>query len=292
MRFIEHIKQAVKVLIFNNILISLAALSQMALTYLLLGLPKKTPLLMVEFSSTLLFYNFALYLSLPKSNHPTPFARTNWILKNRAFFIGISLLAIIVFGYCFLIVDRSSQIFLIIIGLFSVLYAYPVFKFKGLRINFRSLPYLKVFFITLIWVMSTFWLPILDSHSTGEIGATHNLWIRSVHRFLFLLICTLPFDLRDSKADKHYGIKTFSTLLGTKNSILLINGLLILHGILSFYLDINISTLVALLFVDAIVFTIFNLWIEKRKQYLLYYLMDFFLILQFVIVWIFNYSYH
>lgn len=292
MRFIKQIQQVAKVLLFNNILVSLAALSQMALTYLLLDLPSKLPLLMVEFSSTLLFYNFALYLSLPKSKHPTPFARTNWILQNRAFFIGISLLAIVILGYCFIILERSSQVFLIIIGLFSILYAYPVFKYKGQRVNFRSLPYLKVFFITLIWVMSTFWLPILDSHSAGEIGATHNLWIRSLHRFLFLLICTLPFDLRDSKADKHYGIKTFSTLLGTKNSILLINGLLIVHGILSFYLDINTSILIALLLVDAIVFSIFNLWIKKRKQYLLYYLMDFFLILQFVIVWLFNCSYY
>lgn len=284
MGIIRYIKQSSQFLVFTNLLVALAASSQMALTYLLLDLPTNPSLIIVELSSTLLFYNFTLYLSLPKKGSKTPFARTNWILRNRRFFMLLSIIAIIVLAYSTLQLRFYTQVFLGVIGLISALYAFPLFKYQGKKVNLRSIPYIKVFFITFIWLMSTFWLPIFDSQIAGEISATHNLTIRSIHRFLFLLICTLPFDLRDAKADKYYGVKTFSTQLGIKNSIRLINTLLILHAFLSFYLDVNTAILTALLITDVVVFSIFNLWIKNRKDYLLYYLMDFFMVLQFVVV--------
>lgn len=288
MRVTKYIKRASRLLVYTNLLVALAAAAQMALTYLLLDLPIQVPLIMVEFFSTLLFYNFTLYLSLPKKATQTPFARTNWIFQNRISFISISILTIVLLVYYALQLRFYTQVFLGIIGLVSALYAYPIFKYRGEKVNLRSVPYTKVFFITIIWLMSTFWLPIFDSQIAGEISATHNLPIRSIHRFLFLLICTLPFDLRDAKADTLYGMKTFSTQLGIKNSILLINTLLILHGFLSLYLDVSTNIIIALLLTDVLLFSIFNLWIKKRKDYLLYYLMDFFLVLQLLVVMVFR----
>lgn len=281
---IKYIKRGSQLLVFTNLLVASAAVSQMALTYLLLDLPLQFPLLMVEFSSTLLFYNFTLYVSLPKKVTKTPFVRTNWILQNRRFFIGISIIAMLLLAYYALQLRFKTQIFLVVIGLISILYAYPFFFYQGKKVNLRSIPYIKVFFITFIWVTSTFWLPIFDSQIAGEVSATHNLPIRSIHRFLFILICTLPFDLRDAKADKIYGVKTFSTQLGIKNSIRMINMLLLLHAFLSFFLDVNPTILIALLLTDVLVFSIFNFWIKNKKDYLRYYLMDFLLVLQFLIV--------
>lgn len=289
MKLIGYLKYSSQLLIFTNLLVAFAATAQMALTYFLLEIPVKYALLVVEFTSTLLFYNFSLYLSLPKTVVKTPFARTNWILNHKKFFYGFSFICALALIYFGLQLDFFTQIFLVIIGLISALYAFPIFKYHNKWVNLRSIPYAKVFFISFIWLMSTFWLPILDSQLSGELSATHNLPIRSIHRYLFLFLCTLPFDLRDAKADKYYGIKTFSTQLGIKNSIRLINGLILLHAALGFYLDVSIEILIALWVMDLIVIIFFNLWIVKRNDYLLYYLMDFFLVLQFILVLFFQY---
>lgn len=282
----NYIKYGFQFVIFTNLLISLAAAAQLTLTYILLELPFNLSLTYVELTSTLLYYNVALYLSLPKNKAKTPFLRTNWIVNHLALFYTFSGIALLVLLYHFLQLSFILQISVLGIGVISALYVMPFFKYGGRKVNLRSIPYIKVFFIAFIWVLSTFLLPVIDALSINLKLEGQNLYVLALNRFVFLLLCTLPFDLRDIKSDKLYGLKTVPILIGQKKSILLINILIALHVVLSIVGIKNPVYKLTFVMIDIAVGMLFNFKISKQGDYLSVFLMDLVLVLQFVILYV------
>lgn len=282
MQVLRHMKNGIQFVLYTNLLVAAAAGAQMVLSYKLFVLPPNTKLVWVEFSSTLLFYNLALFLSLPKKT-TSVFARTNWVLKHPVVFYTLSVSALLIFIYHTLALDRGLQIALFIIGLGAALYVMPVFHIHGKRVNLRSIPYVKVFYISLIWTVSTYCLPLLDSKMSITMRSTEQILL-GIHRFVFLVLCTLPFDLRDVKSDIQYGLKTLPVLLGRRGIIRLMHILVLLHIILTFLLGIEAAQKWGFILVDILLLFVFDYWVFKKQDYISVFILDFILVLQLVIV--------
>ena len=97
-----------------------------------------------------------------------------------------------------------------IFWIFTLLYALPVFSRKR---NLRSFYGAKMYTIAFVWAGVTVLLPVLNA---GQALAM-DVWISFVQRFLFVIVITLPCDMRDLNYDRNE-IHTIPKSLGIKST--------------------------------------------------------------------------
>jgi 4-hydroxybenzoate polyprenyltransferase len=176
-------------------------------------------------------------------------------------------------------------------GLLCVGYSVPLFTIGEHKFGLRHVPGLKPFLITLVWTLSCVLFPVLeaqDMHLTDI--SMRDTTILIAKRFLFIGALTIPFDIRDLFYDKQTGLKTIPVAWGEKNAYLfcqiLLGGYLVLlfmfrnHGFTIDYLALALTTLLT-------GWLIFKSKWEKNEYYYFFY-MDGVLILQYVVLVIFN----
>lgn len=273
-------------LVFTNILIALAAAAQCALTYLIFGRSYNPYIIAIEGAATLLLYNSSLLLSKPKDPTVSKYARIRWIFSHEWLMWGNMLLALMVLLYALTQVHIYSLGFLVGIGLLSLLYSLPIVFYKGRWVGLRQLPALKVFHIALIWTLSSVALPAVELFLQGNPPETGLFVSLFIFKFIFLLICTLPFDIRDIDQDSYYHLKTIPSMLGAERAIRLCYYLLALHSVLLFFSIIPLPIKTGILTTNIVVGFILRFFVFKNKGHYHYtYLLDLALILQFLIVW-------
>lgn len=278
---LKALKKVYYFLVHTNLLIALAAIGQCALTYLILRYRVNSHILIIEGGTTLLLYNFSLYLSLPRDSSRSPYHRTRWVGANMGLFWGLSAFAALTVGYALLYVHVLTILYLVIIGILSVAYAVPIFRIRGNRLGLRQIPGLKLFYIAVVWSLSSVGLPVVEVLAGGASIDWFMAHYLGLVKIVFLLLCTLPFDIRDLEQDASYHLKTLPTLLGRERSVQLSYLLAVFHIVVivlapyseSVKWGMLITTLSVILGLRYIVFT-------KRKHYHQAYLLDFALIFQ------------
>ncbi len=101
-----------------------------------------------------------------------------------------------------------ARIYLIHLGIVSILYFFPVHHQKGIR----WIPYVKVLVIAYVWAqLYAVFPPIILGHKMEL-----NYWYSPVFisSFLFIVAITLPFDLRDYIVDKKANLMTLPGYFG------------------------------------------------------------------------------
>lgn len=106
---------------------------------------------------------------------------------------------------------------LLVPALLSLAYVLPIYK--GWRL--RDIPWLKIFLIAGVWSFVATVLPAL------ELGRPISPYL-FFERALFVLLITLPFDLRDLEQEAKAGVPTLVSSLGEKRSRYLIAALALL----------------------------------------------------------------
>lgn len=97
-----------------------------------------------------------------------------------------------------------------------------------LDLYIRKIPFLKVFYVGLVWALMNCWLTLPE----------FNFPIFFIS-FFFITALVLPFDIRDMKSDT---VKTFPQIMGVQNTKYIAYLLIFISNILSvFYLDYNYS---------------------------------------------------
>lgn len=97
-----------------------------------------------------------------------------------------------------------------------------------LDVYIRKIPFLKVFYVGLVWALMNCWLTLPE----------FSLPIFLIS-FFFITALVLPFDIRDMKNDT---VKTFPQIIGVQNTKYLAYVMIFLSNILSaFYLDFSYS---------------------------------------------------
>lgn len=282
------LKQVYYFLIYTNLLIAGAAAAQAALTYFFFERPFVYPIMMIEGAATLLLYNFSMLLSKPSHPQKSAYKRTRWIFRHEWLLWLNSGIGCMVLLYAACHVHVYSLFFLIGIGVMSVAYAVPIIPYRGKWVGFRQLPGVKIFHIALIWTLSSVCLPVFDMYLDGLTVNLPLFWTLFVLKFIFLLICTLPFDIRDMRQDSYYHVKTIPNMIGANRAILLCYGLLVVHSAIILLAMIPREVQMGVLATNILIAVVLRQVVFRNaNRYHYAFLLDFALIAQFVLVYLF-----
>jgi 4-hydroxybenzoate polyprenyltransferase len=274
-----------RMLVFTNVLIALAAVGQCLLTYLVLDKPINIFVVLIEGMATLLLYNASLWLSKPKNPKSSPYERTRWVFSRPCLFWTNSVLAIGVLLYSFWHVHFYTIIFLGFIGVVSLVYSLPLFRFHGKRGGLRQVPGLKLFHIAVVWSLSGVGLPVVELWAQGYAVDWLVANYLGILKILFLLICTLPFDIRDMEQDSYYHLKTIPNMIGEQRAKRLCYIFLWIHIILVLVAPYSWGIKAGLVLTNLLIVLLLRLFLFRRNnEYHNVYLLDIALIVQYILV--------
>lgn len=100
----------------------------------------------------------------------------------------------------------------LICGVLTIWYSINIIPFRRFSFTLRSIPFLKVFLISVIWSAFTVFLASPESNA-----GTKEMMV-FFERFFFIAAIAIPFDIRDAERDSKEQIRTFPVLLGTDGS--------------------------------------------------------------------------
>ena len=208
-------------LINTNLFIAFAAAALTIETQLQLGMaPQFHPYLFLIFFATLFDYNLHRLITVITNKEALNSDKHKWVLKNSTLFYWLIILSVAGFLWALINADKDVLITLAPIALLTIFYSLPIFKNKKSIFRLREIPCLKIFLISFVWSAATIFLPIIQS---GKYHDKENIIAMLAERFLFVFAITIPFDIRDMKADKMENLKTIPLLIGKKNALLLAN---------------------------------------------------------------------
>lgn len=232
----KYLRQTLDCLLFSNIFIAFCAVAQALVTYRLLDAKPDTTILAILFCSTLALYNFSILLPKPENPKTSPFRRVRWIFSHYRLNATLTIIATFSLMLLALFLSIPSFALLSFLGLISVAYNLPIFRFGNRRFGLRNLPGgVKLFLIAFVWSLSCVLLPIVELENTQAFDfPTRDVVLLAVHEFLFMAAITVPFDIRDLFQDKQNSLQTLPILLGEKRAVLLCYGFLLLYLVLLF----------------------------------------------------------
>lgn len=288
----KYVRQTLDFLLFSNIFIALCAVAQGLVTYHLLNARPDEHVLGILFSATLALYNFSIFLSKPKQPEKSPFLRVRWIFSHHRLMITITIIAVLSLVPLFLFLSATSKILLAFLALISVTYNLPLFSFHGKSFSLRNIPGIKLFIIALVWALSAVLLPVLELENNIITVTSRDTILLIAKRFLLVAVLIVPFDIRDLYQDKHYDLKTIPVMLGEKRAYLFCQLLLMAYVALLFLFTKEFNSDFFALALTAILtgWLIFKSdW--KKNEYYYFLLIDGVMLLQYVLLVIFDFSF-
>lgn len=224
MRFLRKI---VDFYIFANIHVALATFSLTKLSLLYWQNDTNIVPVFVFFSTLLSYNNIRLFRVRTIS---TWFV--SWLASNKTYLISISVVSFFISFYLLFKLNLNAVLILIPFGFLTFLYVLPPFISK--KIALRKLPVFKIIIIALSWAGITVLFPLAQY----GIFNSEVMWL-FLRQFLFVIVLTLPFDIRDVLYDDT-AIKTLPRWLGIKKAKVL--GYLLMGGfIVITFFTLNIS---------------------------------------------------
>lgn len=183
-----------------HVALSVVALSLLSAHYF--AIVPSTTLLIFIFSSTLLGYNAIKFGILPKAVFQNPLARGLFYLLNG--------LALLLASYTFFYLSERQHLIVICTGLLVLLYGWA-FPFQ--TTNLRNQQGVKLYWVALCWVLMAVGLPFLEK----QMACSWNLLIWSLIIGLYVVVATLPFELRDMHRDPN-SLQTWPQRLGIQGT--------------------------------------------------------------------------
>lgn len=215
------LKKIVDFYIFSNIHVALAGFSITKITLINFGISNNLTPIFVAFS-ILLSYNFIRYYEI-KKNRLIWFE--SWFFANTLKILVLTILAALGLGYILVFTDFNLKSLAILFpfAFMTLFYAVPLSKIGKTEISFRNFPVIKIFSIAVAWAGISVFFPLDE----GNYHFTSAVYLEFFQRILFLLVITIPFDIRDVNVDLK-SLKTLPQILGITNTKVL--GTLLLIG--------------------------------------------------------------
>ena len=114
------------------------------------------------------------------------------------------------FYFLYFFLGWKTLFFGSILFLVCLLYVFPINHSIS---NFRNRSKIKLFLVAICWSGSTVLFPFIESKQMDYYGSL----VLFVQFFLFVIVCTVPFEIRDLKYDSN-DLKTIPQIYGTNNS--------------------------------------------------------------------------
>lgn len=194
--------------IFSNLHVALASFSLTKLS-LLTQQNSANIIPYFVFFATILSYN---YIRLTRIN-TIKSKFYNWINHWRIYLILLSIFALIACAFLIVQIRWQALISLMPFALLTGFYVLPPGISK--RMTLRTLPGFKIVVIAFTWAGITVLFPL----SQYDMVDTSIFWL-FFQRFLFVIVLTIPFDIRDVTYDSET-LKTLPIWLGIKNAKIL-----------------------------------------------------------------------
>ena len=197
-------KKVLDFYINSSIHVALAVFSLFRITELYFGFSYDESLGFFVFFATITGYNFVKYAGVAKLHHRS-------LTKNLQIIQIFSLICFLLMCYYAWLLPLRTLLFFVPLGVLTFLYAVPFLS--GFQKNLRSIGYLKIIVVALVWAATTVLLPIYAS----EISFTTEVYLSAVQRFLLVVVLILPFDIRDVQYDA-IPLQTIPKKIGIENT--------------------------------------------------------------------------
>lgn len=181
------------------------ALAVTALAYITvweLHIDTPTYLLLFVFFGSISGYNFVKYSKLAAMHHRSLAHSLRAIQVFSFFSFGIA-------TFCLFNLPLKVLWITAIFSTFTFLYVAPFIGQKSLR----SLSGFKIFVVALVWAGVT----VLTPFGVTELSLTLDIWLTFLQRFLFVIVLTLPFEIRDLQYDLT-NLRTLPQRLGIRKT--------------------------------------------------------------------------
>lgn len=211
-------------------------------------------ILICVFSSTIVVYNFIKYAS----TLPYYFFVQNAPIKKiqiLSFIIGFFLL------YSLFFLSVKALFFGLFLFLICVLYVFPI---NNSISNFRNRSSIKIFLVAICWSGSTVILPFIESN---RIDYNYSMiLLLFVQFFLFVIVSTIPFEIRDLKYDPN-DLKTIPQVFGINKSKYFSYLLIFIFFSISFTINGRSIDLISDLLISFVLIFIIYLTKENQTKY-------------------------
>ncbi len=205
------LKQIGNTFFLGNLFMSLCAVALLWATYIRIGITVRIDSLSTFlFFATLFQYTLHRFVAFRKRKDSDNEVII-WTSKNQFL---LFMLAIISGGMAANVafhLQRETLFALIPLGLLSVFYELPVFRFQGKSIRLRDVWFFKIVLITLVWTSTTVLLPFLqydiNVFSTSFI-------ILFFQKACLIMMVALAFDVRDMEYDRKDEVITIPVRYG------------------------------------------------------------------------------
>lgn len=265
------IKNSIQFLVNSNIWIALATVAFYELSLLQLGVDLKlnsTDIFL--FFSTLFIYN--LFRILGENIDPK-----SWYVKNYNYTKTLSYLSFFASSIAFFFIDKYLLPVILLAGILTILYVGPFSINRSKRFNLRKFWFLKSIIVSLVWVLLTVVLPLLENNFLS-----FNFSIFSLEKFFFILGITIPYDIKDLLEDKSNGVHTVVGKFGVEKTKWISNSILLLGLVLAIYMRERYLMAVVFVYLTAMYL---NFRLDEQKDELWYtFLVDGTIILYFLAV--------
>jgi 4-hydroxybenzoate polyprenyltransferase len=247
---VKKISSIFEFYIKSSLHLSICVLALLSITYLRINIEFDYVILFIVFNATIIVYNFIKYAS----TLPYYFLVNNVSIKKiqyLSFFCGVCL-------FCSLFYIKIQTIlFGIFISIFCIIYVIP---FNRSKKNIRNYSRIKIFIVAFCWAMVTVLFPLTVEFEIDYLNAS----ILFFQRFIFVVVYTLPFEIRDLKFDS-IKLKTIPQLFGLKKTKQLAYLLLIFFLLINFVIQ---PLSMVFLISDLIIalFTAYLIYITKENQ--------------------------
>jgi len=205
------------------------------------------------FFGTITGYNFAKYAGVAKLHHRS---LTTHLKVIQIF----SLICFLLLCYYAWQLSIKTLLLFVPLGVLTLLYAIPFLS--GFQKNLRSIGYLKIIVVALVWTGVTVFVTVLDVKEEF----TNQLYLTAIQRFFLVIALILPFDIRDEKYDA-ISLQTIPRKIGIEKTKILGYILLGTCLVLEFIITSNNSFRISFLTLSLLAFILLMKAGENQSKY-------------------------
>ncbi|MFN0729844.1 UbiA prenyltransferase family protein [Polaribacter gochangensis] len=200
----SYLKKLFDFYLNSSIHVALAVFSFVKVTEIYYELAGHENLSYFIFFATITGYNFVKYFGIAKFHHRS-------LTKDLKVIQVFSLLCFLLLCFFAYQLPVETLVLFIPFGFLTVLYAVPFLS--GLQKNLRTISYLKIIIVALVWAGTTVLLPLLNADKVLD----EKVILYIIQRFLIVAVLILPFDIRDIQYDA-ISLQTIPKKIGIKNT--------------------------------------------------------------------------
>ncbi len=210
----------------SSVHVALAVCSLVCITFIECNININYPFLIFVFFATITGYSFVKYFELVKRNYTD---LTNE-LKSILLFSALSFIVLISFS---LFLTYRALISFVAMAMITIFYTTPFlskpFFFSNIK-TLRTIKGIKIYVIAFVWTVVTVIIPLINE----KYAMVQDVILIVLQRYLFVLVITLPFEIRDMNFDD-ISLSTIPQKLGLRLTKCLGIILLIIIVLMNFF---------------------------------------------------------